>query len=516
MQDLYTSWLSEANYLQQARKLWSDHEGKIVDLLGDSAAKLSTVFKAKDPTGTISAAVKTFFSGMVNTNEQLKTGGIELPRLSYEQAQSVLTVVHLLSGKQVILILDALEQSPDVKKESANLHLYLDQLDQWPPCHFLLAVRAPAKNEAETEAYIEAKHFAAESARAELKPLLPMELTALAEQDRLFLWLHEVVPGTKELDADILIQMLDGFPGILRRWKDRPDIIDEEEFQALAEAAQAYRYQEVGNILEELRVNNRELLEFAIRLVMLPEYTSEEEWQPFINVILKDEKNLSILTDLRKFGLLEDDRFPCFGLTARYEFCQRYVTTELRHFCKPLVELLIISLASQIKLVDESVRPYASALDNLCELIQKKEELTFDPAYLGILSANKALLEVEISTDFLLETSVLTSNTPGIAPLISIGLSNAISYAKGERQQNLLAELRDLYQAHKDDAAVREWFAKGLFNTFNDAEGERPQNLLAELRDLFKAHEDNAAVREQYAKGLYNAFFYAEGVEDAT
>ncbi|MGY8770658.1 MAG: hypothetical protein ACKVH8_19770, partial [Pirellulales bacterium] len=69
-------------------------------------------------------------------------------------------------------------------------------------------------------------------------------------------------------------------------------------------------------------------------------------------------------------------------------------------------------------------------------------------------------------------------------------------------------------KSHGDDTAVRKWFASGLNNAIYYAKSERQQNLLDELRELFKSHRNDAAVREQFAKGLFNAFLNSIGNEE--
>ncbi|PHS17468.1 MAG: hypothetical protein COA78_03220 [Blastopirellula sp.] len=507
LEQLYSHWLSQADYLQQARKLWTDNKDGVVKLLGIGAAEiLSSLMKPVDVTGLIGTTVKTLFSSLVNADEQLKSGGIQLPRLSYEQAKDVLTVVHKLSGKPAVLILDAFEQSPDVRKEAINFHRYLSRINEWPPCHFIVTVRFPGQGDDQSEAYKEVEQFAKESAKAEARHIKPMNLEQLEEQNNLLQWMKEEVPGSKSINSEFLIQQLDGFPGTLRRWKDSTGIHTEEEFSQQANAAKAYRYAEVDEILEELRDANRELLDLAIRLVMLPEFTNSEQWQPFFGIILGEDHNRYKLTELERRGLLEVDYFPSFGLTARYEYTQEYVATKLWNYAKPLVEKLIIDLASEIDDLSERVLNFASALlmlsFNLGDSDDENSIIELDPKFIGLLNAAESLYEFPAHPSQIIAAVQLLDNHPRILPLIALGTVNALQHAQNTEQKILIDELRFMSESINDFPDVQIWFAQGLFNAFNMT---IDLNYFDELEKHYFQNCDNVMIREIYGKGLYNA-----------
>jgi hypothetical protein len=89
---------------------------------------------------------------------------------------------------------------------------------------------------------------------------------------------------------------------------------------------------------------------------------------------------------------------------------------------------------------------------------------------------------------------------------LAVGLASTFLDADAEaeirRREALLGELRELAQAHAEDANVREWLAKGLFNTLVDAKAEddlaRCEALPGELRALAEDHPDDAFVQEAW------------------
>jgi len=118
----------------------------------------------------------------------------------------------------------------------------------------------------------------------------------------------------------------------------------------------------------------------------------------------------------------------------------------------------------------------------------------------------------------LLENAYVFFETSAKAEKTSVEESACVPIGTGEaddREQSeaLLAELRMLYQAHPDDAPVREELARGLFNAHFDAgeagDQEQSEALLAELRMLYQEHPDDAPVRARLARGLFNAHFDA-------
>ncbi len=110
--DLYTRWLADASNWQQAKSLWRRHKSRVVTYVGEA---VGSVFRAVDESGAlgktgIGEAVQTTFTKLARANMDLVTGGLELPRLAYQQACDLVSGVATVSAKPIVLVLDAWEQ----------------------------------------------------------------------------------------------------------------------------------------------------------------------------------------------------------------------------------------------------------------------------------------------------------------------------------------------------------------------------------------------------------------------
>src|SRR5439155_2213529 len=81
--------------------------------------------------------------------------------ISYEQTRDLLSCLYQITGRRTILFLDAFEKSSNIKRDADNLDRFLRHLDDWPPCHFMVAVRSPpaAGQQGEIDGYLTAEHL---------------------------------------------------------------------------------------------------------------------------------------------------------------------------------------------------------------------------------------------------------------------------------------------------------------------------------------------------------------------
>ena len=152
------------------------------------------------------------FDGLADANIQLKTG-IALPRLQVDDARDLLALVYRITGRPIVLILDQLDESLIPDLEIATLRTFLRQIDEWPPCHFLLGVLSGS--EAADGLSLLAQAFDPIARRYDLPPMHLDDPDAAA---LLLTYLHArvLITGTVP-DADLL-DLIDGYPGTVSRW----------------------------------------------------------------------------------------------------------------------------------------------------------------------------------------------------------------------------------------------------------------------------------------------------------
>jgi hypothetical protein len=177
--DLYTRWLSDAGYWQQAQMVWDQQKP---NLLPGIAKTVGRIFKeaAGKAAKPITVAVEDAINGLIAADQSLKTAGVQLPTLTYEQARDLVAAVATISERRVVLFLDQWEKSPDVAREAKALDAFIRHLEDWPHCHVFLALRP------DEPAYGTAQKLEASLRGAvEIYPLELMQLADPAEQARL-------------------------------------------------------------------------------------------------------------------------------------------------------------------------------------------------------------------------------------------------------------------------------------------------------------------------------------------
>ena len=97
--DLYARWLSDAGYGQQARMVWEQQKPNLLPGVAKTVAKIfkEIVGKAAKP---VAVAVEDAINGLIAADQSLKTGGVQLPTLSYEQARDLVAAVATISGSR--------------------------------------------------------------------------------------------------------------------------------------------------------------------------------------------------------------------------------------------------------------------------------------------------------------------------------------------------------------------------------------------------------------------------------
>ena len=512
--DLYTRWLSDADYRQQATMVWDQQKPNLLPGIAKTVARIfkETVGKAAKP---VAVAVEDAINGLIAADQSLKTGGLQLPTLSYEQARDLVAAVAAISERRVALFLDQWEKSPDVARESKTLDAFIRHLEDWPHCHVFLALRP------EEPAYGTVQKLVASLAGpVELYPLQPMQLANSAERARLIRYVQRDVAAAARTDDQTLLDLVDGYPGVLYQWTNdyqRTHMRTGADLARVAADAQAYRFSELDDVLPKLAGDQRKL---AIRLALLP-LGGGPVWSAIKAEVL-DALNAGLIDDLGDANVLESIDPPDFGHAKRWETARAWFLDHRRNGVKDEAAALIPRLAAPIRDAAPATEPHASVLSSL---LPAARDLGLDDLPLALCQSAASMFQAYDEADDALLRGAEKAKAPqlrALAPLLAIALVNTLNHAKDEqdlaRRDGLLAELRVLASAHPEDAAVREQLAMGLFNTLYHAKDEqdlaRRDGLLAELRALASAHPEDAAVREQLARGLFNTLVWAKDEQD--
>jgi hypothetical protein len=515
--DLYARWLSDAGFWQQARKVW---ENEKANLLPGVAKAVTKIFKETHPvTKPAAVAVEEAINGLVAADERLRTGALQLPMLSYEQARDLVASVARISGRPIALFLEQWEKSPDAPRESKTLDSFLHHLDDWPACHIFMALRP------DDPAHREVKKLAKSlSGTAETYPLQEMHL-GRNESHGLATFVRKLVPAAAALNDEELLRLIDGYPGVVYQWTSEYQSAHMHtlaDLQKVAKDAQNNRFSDLEALLPDLDGDPRRL---AIRLALLP--PDDQTWPTLRNEWLGDLTE-GLIDDLAHDKVLESRDPPGFGHAKRWEAARDWLLEHRRTAVRSETEGLIARLATPVRLatrvggLDRVFLPHTAALRSL---LSETREVGAGDAWTATCQAAATLFGDLSSVD---ETLVRGANQArsealgAMAPLLAVGLYNALTAAEANhdmaRRDALLDELRALAAAHPADAAVREPLARGLFNTLTYAKAEddlaQRDALLDELRALAAAHLEDAAVREWLAMGLSNTLIDARAEDD--
>ena len=508
--DLYTRWLSDAGYWQQAKMVWDQQKRT---LLPGVAKTVTKIFKeiAGKVAKPVAVAVEDAINGLIAADEKLKTGGVQLPTLSYEQARDLVAAVAQISDRPIALFLDQWEKSPDVGREAKALDAFIRHPDDWAHCHVFLALRP------DEPAYDTVKKLEA-SLRGPVKihSLEHMQLADSAEQARLLRYVQREVAAAARADDQTLLDLVGGYPGVLYQWTNpyqRVHMRTGSDLERVAADAQAYRFSELDDLLPTLSSDQRKL---AIRLALLPG-GGAPVWDA-IKVEVLDGLDAGLIDDLCLLKVLESAAPPGFGHAKRWEMAKAWFLKYGVNGVRAEAAALIPRLAAPIRDTAPAVEPNAMTLFSLLPLAR---DLNLGNLPLALCQAAACLFDAVEEVDNALLLGAKQAEAPrfeALAPLLAMCLFSTLDHAKAEqdlaRRDGLLAELRALGHAHPEDAVVRLRLAMGLFTTLNHAKAEqnlmRRDGLLEELRALGQAHPEDAAMREWLGKGLFATLSHAE------
>ncbi|HMH16305.1 MAG TPA: hypothetical protein VK578_24620 [Edaphobacter sp.] len=512
--DLYTRWLSDSSYSDQARITWLQQKKNGISKTGKAVGTVFKALSAATPLKDIGDLVQKGFDTLATANDNLLSGGVQAPpRLQSEQALELLTIIHEITGHPIVLVFDQWEKSLNIQIESNVLDTFLRHIREWPPCHIFLGLRP------EGDPHKAVKSFqSAWPAAAGIHNLPPLHLEGQSALD-LLQYLREHVPVTKNVSDADLLDMIAGHPEVVNRWTT-PSLLGPgasiDDLRRVADDAHKERYSELESLLFSLPANLRPL---AMRLSILPATKDPDRWRTLKPLILADAK-AEDLDDLGVAGVLESVAPPTYGHIKRTEAALRWFKSKRPGALGEICDHLIRSVAGNIRDLSPQAMPYAESLVTIAPLAF---DLELSRLSLVLCQSARSLFDLPLTAPdaFLGSASELQQVDQSLRPLLAMGLYNSLNDAveegKLERCDALLIDLRSLAHDYPEDAAVREYLAKGLYNTLNNAvvEGklERRDALLTDLRSLAHDYPEDAAVRERLAKGLYNTLNDAVGEE---
>jgi hypothetical protein len=521
--DLYTRWLADSTYRQQAQIFYEQHKSDLVEKSGEA---VGTILKelaglAGKPLEKLGGIVKSAFDALATANRDLISGGLQLPRLQTEQARDLLTWLHEITGRHIVLILDQWEKSTNIELEINLLDAFHRHLDKWPPCHIFLGVRAGN----EIRARLQQMHGGFSYERPVIgEPMgiydiFPMDLSE-SEKVALPAYLRgrmeeaAVFSGAKppEVSNDKLLEMIGGFPYVIDQWT-RPYILPKltsiDHLQEQAINANNERYSEFEAILRQLNDSERTV---AIRLALVPSCANPDDWKTLRPIILESVGS-SILDKLKSLYVLETSSPPSYGHATQREAAYRWFATKQTVWFSDTCEQLVFSLAAEVR--DTSDRAFIEALANI---LPAGTDVALSRTAEALLVSSRAFFgSAHLDSSGLIGiASEIDANHTIVLPLLAIGLYHALMFTNREQgpalRDALLLELRDLSGRYPEDTAVRKQLAHALYRTIATAMQDLTLRdaLLAEIRDLSRRYPEDAAVRSPLTNSLLVILFDAE------
>jgi len=510
IEDLYQRMLSNASYLKQAKLAWKQQKKNWLEAVTSITSTIAST------TGPISGKfISELLKGLVAANQELKTGGIYLQKLTYEQARDLIQAIAIVDDRPIVLFLDQWEQSANIKLEVDTLNAVLRHAEDWPSYHIFLGIRSSIK--------IPDYLYDTVQCYTECEPYHIPELD-LQEEDlsRLDSLLRNKIHIDSEVSKEVLVSLIKGYPGVIYRWLSffrNKNATSREGLEREARIAHENRFPEILGTIKDLSDDS---LGLVIRLAYLPLCASSSGWRDLKDIILFGAKP-GDLDRLKVKNILESVSPPTFGHDLRWEAFRKNLESHFMTLCSCELINVILKASEQISKC-KKLSDVKNLLYSIYNFYAIKNTFFEDCAILSLIISAHALVGDlsynvdEVSTLLKARESLSQETGQGSVGLLAMGLFNTHLAAQQEgdlsRRDALLKELRALATAWPDDAAVRENLAMGLFNTLNAAQQEgdlsRRDALLKELRALATAWPDDAAVRENLAMGLFNTLHAAQ------
>jgi hypothetical protein len=459
--NLYSRWLADATMREQAISLWDRHKDSLVPRVGQMVGVLFEKLGGRQM--PVAGAVRAAFDGLANAQKDLQTGGLQLAPLPYDEALSLTELVASLSQRSIVLMLDGWEKSPSLRAEFATLESFLKHRKDWPHTHIVLALRnADLDSTKSDEGYRRASDLCRISGAAQLYELPPIRLDEPKERERLIRFVKTALPTAEQESEQHLLDLIDGFPGVLDFWTDeatRAAIRTSRDLQEKASDAQALRYLELEHLLAGLQDQSSRTL--AARLAFFPRLDSEK-WATFRELLLQDQSDSGV-DALMDTKVLEDERFPTYGHDTRHAAARHWFIQHGRPFIRRVAEQLIEALTSRIKEFGPSERPFFEALVGCSDTAQ---QVGTSPEICCLTDAARAVLgDVEgvSQSDFdAVYPGAIRRNTSFI-PIVAASLL-VRGTTRSRQQDDREGEIADYTAVIALPDAPVDWVAPALVN----------------------------------------------------
>lgn len=497
--DLYARWLSDSSMREQAISLWRRHEEGLVPRVGKMVAALFEKLGGSLIPDQVAELVRHAFDGLAVVQTDLLNGGLQLAPLPYDQALSLTKLVAGVSGRRIVLILDAWEKSASGQSEHATLEAFLKHLDEWPDSHVIVAIRHP---ELPTDQKSEARQLAINlcniSAAAYLYELHEMDLSTATEFGRLKNWMQQLVPATKHVPDDQLMAMIDSYPGVVSFWSSQANksaMRTTADLQRVAQNAQAGRYTELDQLMKAMPDARRTV---AARLAFLPRL-DEERWEALQELVL-DGQGTEEINALIDSAVLSEESIPTFGHDTRHAAARKWFLDKHAPMIRRLGKGMIKDLATRISDIDDESVVYLEELV-ACEASASDIGINSDVGYL-INAARCAFGSVEKTLDsaFDAQYSAGVAREPALTPLIAIALRNR-GISKRESGDNAGA-IADYTKVIELPGKTGKQVAQALIN--RGAAKAQNQDYIGAIADFTEAILRPELTNEDAARAWFN------------
>jgi tetratricopeptide (TPR) repeat protein len=370
LSDLYTRWLSDSSYVDQARVLWKQHKDSVVTSFGKALGSiLQSVAKPAEP-------IAKLLDGLAVADADLKSGGVRLTPLQYDQVHDLVATLSLLSdGRPIALVLDAWEQSPGLSSEHAALLRFLQRTEDWPSCHIFAGVREPhhGPTGGESPAYGLCTELAAAHPAAVVFDLPPMHLEDATARESLIRAIRQSVAPARSLADEAIVSLVGGFPGVVERLLRReggPRLGTVADMVREAADAQSYRYREFDRLLAALSPEERSV---CLRVALLPRMR-QAQWE-LLRPVLLGSLAPTLVHELNLCSVFVGASFASYGHETRHAAARRWFLEKPQYASLVLEEAcyLAVELAARHQAIDEIHRPFAEALLGLMDLSHLSE-----------------------------------------------------------------------------------------------------------------------------------------------
>ncbi len=368
LSNLYSSWLAEAKNSDQAKIILEQNRGQWVGKVGKAIASLLSMALPEN----VGATVRDVFQELATIDANLKNGALNLTTLPYDQALELLTLLsRLTSGKSMILIFDAWEKSSSIKSDKNILEGYLNHIMDWPQCHIFLGIRYPefGKPDSDDNGWSSAKELEKLSAMAHCYVLGPMDLSDSDERKQMIHNIKEIVPAASVVSENKLLEMIDGFPGVLDRWfspSHKLKMQDWHDLECVANNALELRYPEFHYLFSSLTIEQRKL---AIRAAVLPRLNSEL-WG-FLREIILDGIAPDAIHELNILNVFEGRDYPFYGHDTRHTAAWKWFASQnaYKSTSRFEVEAMIFALCGKINGPGMENFPYVLAIHQMALIL---------------------------------------------------------------------------------------------------------------------------------------------------